>query len=76
MPVKTTISSKYDLLGTYTINGYEYDLRSYLKLWVDFAETPNDRSLFAPDINTIEYEGAVTSELQTIGNIQYNAARS
>lgn len=75
MPVKKTISSKYDLLGTYTINGYEYDLRSYLKLWVDFAETPSDRSLFSSDINTIEYEGSVTSELQTIGNIQYNVAR-
>jgi len=75
MPVKKTMTSKYDLLGAYTISGYEYDLRSYLKLWVDFAESPSDRSVYSSDISTIEYEGSVTSELQTIGSIQYNVAR-
>ena len=75
MPVKTTIASKYDLLGNYTINGYEYNLSTYLKLWIDFAESPSDRSQFSADIDTIEYEGSVTSEVQTIGIIQHNVAR-
>ena len=46
-----------------------------VKLWLDLATTPIDRSSYKDSISSLVYEGSATISQQKIGNKTYNAAK-